>query len=254
MNETLDALQQAMRARDPAEARRLFTEMETAGTLTRADLRSAAGLPLRRGEDAGWLLAVLDGEPGGLDGATEAKREALRVALVDGGMDDTAAELLRELVGGHAITPDQLAGTFEAAIDEIRAGVRPGRRRVRATRPAPATVADRVRATEAARYAGDAERCLDTSSLSVDARAITAGLLHVGAVIAEAAERRAEDTDAVSAMLAERLGAIEDSLDDAIGLIDPPIVLPPRRPVWARVAAVFRRAPAGWHEADGGAR
>jgi hypothetical protein len=245
MNETLDALQRAMRARDPAEARRLFTGMETAGTLTRADLRAGTGRPGPRGEDAGWLLAVLDGEAGDQDDATAVRREALRSALVRDD-DDGAAELLRDLVGGHKITIDQLTDTVAAAVDEIRAGVRLGRRRVRATRPAPATVAGRAAASEAPRYRDAAADCLEPGKpVSHDAAAITYALLYAGAAVAEASERRAEDADAMSAMLAERLGAIEDSIDTAIGLIDPPFILPPPRPLRALLAGLFRRAPDG---------
>jgi hypothetical protein len=169
--------------------------------------------------------------------------------------------LLRELVGGHLITPGQLGDTFAAALDEVRAergaiylhgepdGGWPGfgGRRHRATSPAPAP----ARASEAARYADAAEREVDDRRVSDDARVITNALLHVGAAVAEAAERHAEDADTMTAMLTERLTALETALDTVTGVIDPPSVLPlPPLPWRVRLAGLFRHSP-GWHAEDG---
>jgi hypothetical protein len=101
-------------------------------------------------------------------------------------------------------------------------------------------------ASEAARYAELAEKQLEgVFPSNGEARAITYALLHIGAVIADAAERHTADADTGFAMLDDWLDAISNA-------VDPSFILPSPRPLWARLAGLFRRAP-GWHEtADGG--
>jgi hypothetical protein len=101
-------------------------------------------------------------------------------------------------------------------------------------------------ANEAARYAELAEKQLeDVFPSNGEVRAITYALLHISAVIADAADRHAADADTAFAMLDDRLDAISNAIDSSF-------ILPPPPPLWARLAGLFRRAP-GWHEtANGG--
>jgi hypothetical protein len=93
-------------------------------------------------------------------------------------------------------------------------------------------------------YAEQAERYLEWGAgADGGARAITTGLLYVGAAIEAAARRRADDTDALAAMLDDRLTSIAEAIDAAW-------VLP--LPLWRRVIARLRvHRPAPGHDLPG---
>lgn len=83
-------------------------------------------------------------------------------------------------------------------------------------------------------YADQAERLIDDGApkhASLDARAITAALLYVGAAIEAASARHADDADALAAMLDERLSSV-------IEVIDPAFVARP--PLWRRALGRLR--------------
>jgi hypothetical protein len=102
-----------------------------------------------------------------------------------------------------------------------------------------------VAVTVAQSHADAAERHLEPHHVTDDTRAITHALLYVGAAIEAATQHRTDDADTLGAMLEDRLTSIADS-------INPAFIVPPRVPWRARLAALLRPTPAGWHEIDGG--